>query len=518
MSRPAHLRVLALVTAGLAACTPTDQVAEVVVKVVRGTADPLEVAAAQGQPAASIGSIAVRLVSDGQPAVSHEVALGASRSITLDFAVPPATGSRIVIRGQRDGDKSVYSAGRSVPFDSTVGSRVEVPVFFGPVDSFTPIVGTLPGPRQGPAVAALGDTGALLVGGYETTATGVHLASPSLVVYRLGEPLACGLDEGCVQGSAIPPPRRFAVAVALSDGTVLHGLGLLANGQPDASLYLTRADGSTELLVLTGDAVPALYGAAAVALADGTVLLFGGDTGASPVSSVYRVDIAARTSTLEVQRMAEPRRFAGAARLSTGQVLLVGGENSVGPSDTAELYKPGQPSRVVDGGAFSKARSVLLGPRVAPSLAVLAGDSVVIAGGGPEAAEVFRLDLGAAVGGFIDVTAPPTELKSKAPALLRLSSGELLLVGGEAEGTAAPRASAFTPATRQVFDDSSPTFVGSYRRIGPGATLRANPALVTLSDGSVLLAGGGTLGVTASPTAANPGAAPVEILVPAPLE
>ncbi len=496
-------------------CVEPPADAELTLKLLRGDADPLLDPGSSTRDPSAVDTLELNWVTPGQ-VVTQNLPLapvGAGGLLSLRFEGPIPFEGRLVVRGLRATDGTPYSAGKSLPLTTSVDAPVSAPLFLGPVDAFTPVGPPMPGPRMGAALAALGSTGALMVGGYQVTDSGIELVEPGLVVYRLSEGRACGAAEGCLTGIA-PPPRQDGIAIALPDGAVVHGLGRLSSGTLDRALYLTEPDGTTSLLD-SGTLGP-LAKVGAVALKDGTVLVVGGQDTTGPVSSVFRIDARGGAVT-RMLPLLEVRANPGVALLGNGQVVVVGGQGVSNPLSTGELYSPGLGSQPLDGGAFNQARKLMRGPRVAPVLCRLADDTVVVSGGGTVAPEVFRLELGALVGGFVDLVAPPSSLRVDRPALLQLRNGELLMVGGEAKDAIEPLAVRFIPTRNQVLGPGSPTYLGTYRVQGASLTRRGEPSLVELADGTVLLAGGGTLGEP-SVNVPNPASPRVELMVPMPLE
>jgi hypothetical protein len=457
--------------------------ARVDLRLLRGEADPLEDPGTPSRASSPVGSLAVSWIGGPEP-VTKIVPLDGSAELGLRFDRVPAGPSRVVVRGLRATDEVVYSAAVSAPFEPHPTEVTSVKLFFGPVNAFTPVGSELGGSRTGASVAALGNAGALVSGGLHDGA----LAEPAVLVYRMDEGRVCGEAEGCLHGE-LPPARREGIAIAVKGGAVLHGLGALAGDALDATLYLTQSDGRTERLVLGGDALPPLRGATAIALADGSALVFGGQDGAAPSSAVFRIDVAARSVTRQ-PALLTARVDAGAALLATGEVLVAGGIGQSGPLMSAEVYVPGEGSEPVDGGAFELARNSLRGPRVRPAMVRLADDSVLLMGGGTEQGEVFRLDLGLEVGGFVDLGAPPEGLRMKSPAAVRLGS-QVLVAGGEDPTLGGPRAALFAPDPDQVIGSASPSYVGTWTAVGASAVPREQTALAELADGSALMVGGG---------------------------
>ena len=501
-------------TLALAACEPAPgPQTRLELRLTRGDANPLVDPGDATRVSAPVGSLQLKLITPEQTLTRVvPVDSGAHPNVTL--TPPNATEARVVIRGLRSTDGALYSAGRSVSFALGANQPESTGLFFGPVEAFTAVGSAMPGPRQGARAVPLGNGGALVVGGFDRSTGQTVLAAPSLVRYDLAGTQVCGPTEGCITGE-LPPPRRDGIAVALSDGSVLHGLGREASGSCSDAVFLTTPDGATTRLTLGGSPpLPGLCGAAAVALADGAVLVLGGDTGTQPQTGVWRIDVVGRAALPQPIFLSQPRTLAGAAVLSGGEVLVVGGQGPSGGLDSAELYISGQASQAIDGDAFAFVRSKLRGPRVAPELVRLADNGVLVWGGGPGNGEVFQLELGNHVGGFADLVAPPVGLDVGAAALLRLKDGTVLMVGGEPAGASAAQAALFTPTTGQTVNSTSPLYLGTWRRVGAASTLRARPAIALLADESVLLVGGGTLGE--GTTGACPSAPRAEVYVTPP--
>lgn len=498
----------------LAACaSPTAADARLALKLVRGDSDPLRDPGSATRGASPVGSLRVDFTLDG---VTESRTLSITGGATLELRVVPRDvfgTAKVQVLGLRSEDGLVYSAARTAPL-TLDGGDGSATLFFGPADALTAVGPALPVGRSAVAVAGLGEGGALLVGGEAPSDGGVEAASPALLRFRSDEVRTCGVGEGCLSGE-VPPPRRDAIAVSLADGRVLHGLGRTAGGAIDASLWVTDSSGATVRLTLAGDPVPAVWGAMASTLPDGTVVVLGGEGGSGPTDAIFHLDLAAMTCTRQTVVLKDARRFGGIARLSGGALLIAGGEGRLGPMDSVEVYTPNVGCARADGGAFSAVRRVLKAARVKPQLVRLPDDGVAIVGGGVAEPEVFRLDLGANVGGLVDLQAPPAALRQLTPAAARLGNGQVLSVGGEPAGQA-PVAAAFVPERDQVLGPSKPVYAGTWRPVGASFSLRARPDLAVLADGSVLVVGGGLEG---EPLTAGMSSAPrLELFVPAPAE
>lgn len=497
-------------------CAPEVRDSEVAIDVLRGEFDPLRAPATAERDASPVGSL--ELVWTTATQVLREVVVLSSSKKTVQTRFEPGmlTGeARLTLRGKLADQDRLYSAGRSMPFDVTTQAPIRLSVVMAPVETLTPIGPPVQTPRFSPHVTALGAKGGLVIGG--TDGTGAP-AEPYLQLWRHDTAQFCAQTdpstEGCLTG-LMPAPRTGAIAVGMSDGSVVHGLGRLQDGAMDGTLYLTSRDGHTEALSLSGDALPPLADAAAVVTPDGTVIILGGTTDAAPQGSIFHVDVSARTVVRHTTSLLTPRHSASAVILETGDVLVVGGVGAGGPLDSVELYTPGERARALDGGAFAQVRTRLRAPRVAPSVVRLPDDSVAIIGGGSATGEVFRLTLGPNVGGLVDWAAPPSDKPIGVyPSLVRVGEGEVLLVGGEAAGTA-PAAAIFTHPATGSLDATRPTYGGTWRSVQPSAVVRARPGVGVMANGTVLVVGGSSDGEPVLTTAALTLAERVEVLVPA---
>ena len=186
--------------------------------------------------------------------------------------------------------------------------------------------------RTGQTATLLPDGTVLIAGGYD--AAGFSLASaelfdPATGKFRLAH--------------SMPVLRQDHTATLLADGRVLIAGGLNANGDP-GGLYASAElyDPATGLFSLTASMTNARAGHRAVRLADGRVLLIGGDTLAGePGLSAELYDPTTGTFSATDPTHAG---HATATSLSDGRALLTGGSVSVvGGADclaSAELYQP----------------------------------------------------------------------------------------------------------------------------------------------------------------------------------
>jgi len=334
--------------------------------------------------------------------------------------------------------------------------------------------------RLGHTATRLGDGRVLLVGGW-----GPLPADPDRRVPLAG----CELYDGRPGAELFTPTGPLATgraghtATLLGDGRVLIvGGEWLAPG--DAGIALASAevyDPSTATFRPAGALAEARSAHTATLLADGTVLVAGGDDG--------------HGRSLESAELWDPRdgRFhaAGrlglrrydhtATRLADGKVLIVGGRHknyalrewwTTFPIDSVEVYDP-------IAGGFVAAVELPLGGRTRHSATLLPGGRVLVAGGARDTdLDLAGIARGALVyqpadGRFIragDSGAREEEARGEHSATA-LGDGRVLVVSG-------PYALAYDPAAERWTALPGPTF----ERSGHTATL--------LGDGRVLVVGG----------------------------
>ncbi|MGH2863888.1 MAG: kelch repeat-containing protein [Solirubrobacteraceae bacterium] len=186
--------------------------------------------------------------------------------------------------------------------------------------------------------------------------------------------------------------RYGAVAVALADGQVLiaggHNLG---GGLSSAELFDPASDTFTKLTGSGQSLSEARYGAVAVALADGQVLIAGGSNGGF-LSSAELFDPASDTFTPLTgsgQSLGEAREGAVAVALADGQVLIAGGHNKSGVLSSAELFDPASDTFMKltgSGQSLSEAREGAVAVALADGQVLIAGG---FSGGFLSSAELF---------------------------------------------------------------------------------------------------------------------------------
>jgi hypothetical protein len=161
-----------------------------------------------------------------------------------------------------------------------------------------------------------------------------------------------------------------------------------------------------------------------------------------------------------------------AAMLRDGRVLLVGGDTD-GPS---EIYDPSP-------GEF-KATAPLSRKRILPSAVTLPDGRVLVVGAALDLSRDTGAEVYNPVSGTLSAVRPLVNRAGPAVALLR--DGRVLIAGGS---DASPRLSGCL-ASAELFDPAS----GKFTPTGSMKGARAGALATVLSDGRVLITGGGSCG------------------------
>lgn len=277
-----------------------------------------------------------------------------------------------------------------------------------------------------------------------------------------------------VAASPMPSPRAAHSATRLPDGRILLAGGCNANGceegiAGDAILF----DPATGTFSQAAALVQARVGHRAVALADGSVLLFGGFTPDGVTDAVERY--VPQTGLFEPHgRMLQSRDGFSATLLGDGSILLAGGyADGMLRLATAERYDT----------STGRSRSVgtMSVERMSHTATLLPDGRVLVAGGSRSRREV---------GASLDVFDPATDAFSPAGTMAQarhkhaaIASGDrVLLLGG-----------ASIPEAGGHFADAewwTPQGVVAGPRMAEGR-YKFLDSVATLDDGRMLVAGGG---------------------------
>lgn len=302
---------------------------------------------------------------------------------------------------------------------------------------------------------------------------GLAATMTAFAALLLAGPASAQVGGSWTSAQAIPVASGYAASATLADGDVLVAGGYGADGNPVATTAIY--DPSTQAWTSGPALTTPRADAAAVTLADGDVLIAGGVTGdgaLTGLSSAEVYDPSAGTMTPVSNDMSALRANPAAVLLPDGDVLIAGGADGSGASDTADLYDPAT-------NAFTPVTSVMSAGRDYPAAAVLSDGDVLIAGGA---------DTAGADEATADVFDPASETftpvandmsAGRAGEGVAALSGDSAIVFGGVSGDS-------TTATSDLYDATTNLFTA-------GPAMPVAPALfgsTTLDDGDVLVAGG----------------------------
>ena len=263
--------------------------------------------------------------------------------------------------------------------------------------------------------------------------------------------------------------RHSFSATLLANGKILiaggnDGTGAISN----ASLY----DPLTKTFSATGSLNAARQNHTATLLANGKVLVVGGKS-ASSLSSAEIFDPITNTFTASSSTL-PARNSHSACLLNDGYVLVVGGFNGTSSLNDGYLYDP-------NADAFTSA-GTFTGARYSATATKLANGKVLICGGSNTAGtSVNTTTIYDRSSGF---SAGPTMVSARSShTATLLPSGKVLLAGGV-------DASSNALATTELFDSSAAGGAGSFTAGTSLTSARSSHTAALLTDGYVVLAGG----------------------------
>ena len=224
-------------------------------------------------------------------------------------------------------------------------------------------------------------------------------------------------------------------------------------------------------------------GHTATLLADGRVLVVGGEGGSAPLASVEQYDPQANRWG-PAQSLGLARSGHSATLLPSGEVLVVGGtiapSGALGTTATVELYDP-VAGRWRSGPSLNQARSGQTATLLATGQVLVVGGETLDSTTG-QARLVGSAELYDPASNTWTVTAPPARARVEHLATL-LSDGRVLIAAGETEGANGQRE---ISATAELFDVST----GGWSATGDLALARADATATLLMSGQVLVSGG----------------------------
>lgn len=328
------------------------------------------------------------------------------------------------------------------------------------------VTGESAGDRLGNSVSGAGDVNRdgfadFLVGAYGAPGG----AYQGQVTLYYGSAAGVGVSGWTATGS-LGAARKNHAAVALADGRVL-----VSGGRYPANTSAELYDPATGLWTPTGNLNTGRQDHTATLLADGRVLVAAGQ-GSSTTAELYdpATGLWTLTGNLQVSRF-----YHTATRLADGRVLVVGGEGAGGSYlASTELYDPAT-------GLWTSTGNLNTG-RSGHTATLLADGRVLVAGGYSgnflSSAELYDPVTGvwAFTGSFAG-----NETRDRHTAL-RLLNGQVLVIGGGGSVDLLASTELYDPAT------------GVWTPTGSLATVRLGTTATLLPDGRVLVAGGKGVG------------------------
>jgi hypothetical protein len=258
--------------------------------------------------------------------------------------------------------------------------------------------------------------------------------------------------------------RGFSRATLLTNGSVLitgYGPVVPTPGSSGADLY----DSATRTFTPIETPVNWAFHSSTL-LPDGRVLIAGGYSGGGSSVRAYLFDPSTRSFSLTGD-MTRPRVGHTAALLNNGKVLLAGGEATRPPflpDITAELYDPYS-------GSFTKTGTFADGGPSVASSTLLPDGKVLITG--------YYSGRAAVYDPATESFSPTRNRPEFHQAATLLPNGKVLLVGGTDDNGPDAHAETYDPHTGSFTPETNLTIP----RVGPSVTL--------LSDGTVVVIGGG---------------------------
>jgi hypothetical protein len=342
-----------------------------------------------------------------------------------------------------------------------------------PASGFT-ATGSMTSARESHTATLLSDGEVLVVGGDAW----VQFAYCRIACRFVFRPLASAELFDPVIGSftetgTMAARRTLHTATLLGNGKVLVAGGYSGDNFAVPLAGAEIFDPSTGVFTPTGNMASARAGHTATLLANGNVLLTGGQ-GASAVTSTAELFDPASGEFTSTGSMGTARINSTATLLKNGEVLVIGGEDASGnPVATAELFDPAT-------GTFAPTGSMSV-TRAAHTATLLTSGAVLVTGGRSSAGATVTVtatsELFDSVTGAFALTGS-MESPRKLHTATRLTDGKVLVIGGDnANGDL---------STAEFFDPGNGTFTVA----GNMEIERSEHTATLLKNGEVLITGG----------------------------
>jgi hypothetical protein len=338
---------------------------------------------------------------------------------------------------------------------------------FGPAGKFVAVGAT----TIGPSYAVLLPDGRVLV----SDGSAIQVFDPTTNQFGAVETLVAPHYRGTVAG--------------LPDGTVLIAGGMdtaTGNGLDTALTYDPASGQATP----TGNLLQARFDQHALDLADGKVLLFGGqdkEANQKPLQTAEIYDPTTRQFT-KTGSMVVSRSCATTVLMSDGKVLIAGGDfmtSATANETTAEVFDPTT-------GKFTATGSMSVG-RACAAGALLPDGRVLVAGGDDKFTGVGTADVYDPTSGTFTRTGNMA-IGRFSHCATTLADGRVLITGGLIEpGLVASRDPGILAVTDNSYLASAELYnphTGKFTKIGPMLSRRVGHTATLLENGRVLLAGG----------------------------
>lgn len=362
-----------------------------------------------------------------------------------------------------------YAATGVRPTAATAIARATIAAAASPVARTSAVSG----PRRPALLVALAVilllaavAGAAFVGGLPRPIQGVFSDGPTL-------------DVGSIVNAVALPDGRVLVGVRPEEGSV-PGTSTLECSFPCKS-HLMILDPASGAFGPTVDWAPALDVESMALLHDGRALILHDtdENGAPRPATIY--DPGADRYT-QVGAPVKERSWPFLVTLDDGRVLVGGGIGGPGLQATewtAELFDP-------DTGTFAPADSMAVARGFGATATVLQDGRVLVTGGGANVgttAELFDPTTGR-----FSPTGLMTVARGALASATRLPDGRVLVVGGLIPNALDLDARPAATATAEIYDPMTGTFTA----VGSMASPRYWHAARLLTDGTVLIASGGS--------------------------